>query len=277
MSPAAGVHLRRALRAMAFCSLLGACAGPRNSPAPVSSPDAGSAPDGLPPVQVRTATYELYAPSDAIAHAVRQELDHASLTFQRYFGAAPPPIGVVVFNSAEEMKTFDWAPIRLRVRGVLPWLVQLEANPVSPSAIEGQRAIAHEACPPLPHRPHQRGARPRRPLAGGYAAGVWRPSPSRLVRRGGGDAVRTPRDQRHQGRHDSIGGRLGDSLCGALPNGAPRVAATPGDGGCTTCGRGHERHQTPWRRSPARAARLTGHRPAARLLPRDEFRPRVHG
>jgi hypothetical protein len=78
-------------------------------------------------VQVRHASYELYAPNDSIAQSARAELDHAASSFQDHFGQAPPPIGVVMFGSAEEMRTFDWSPIRARAREVLPWFHSLEA------------------------------------------------------------------------------------------------------------------------------------------------------
>lgn len=136
-----------AMRAVVVCSVLAACAAPGSSPAGAPAAATPIAADGMPPVHVRTATYELYAPTDAIAQAVRGELDRAALTFERHFGAAPPPIGVVVFSSVDELRTFDWAPIRPRVRAVLPWIVQPGADPtVSRSMVEGQRALAHEAC-----------------------------------------------------------------------------------------------------------------------------------
>lgn len=141
-----GLHLARATRVMAACFLLAACAAPRSVPAG-PPPAAAPAPDGLPPVHIKTAKYELYAPSDAVAQALRPELDRAASTFERYFGAAPPPIGVVVFSSPAETRMLDLGPLRTRVRGILPWIVQHESDPtVSRSGVEGHRALAHEAC-----------------------------------------------------------------------------------------------------------------------------------
>ncbi|HYW06355.1 MAG TPA: hypothetical protein VE913_05330 [Longimicrobium sp.] len=94
-----------------------------------------------------SAAYELHAPSDSLARPLRGELDRAADVFERYFEAELPPIGVVVFRSPDEMRAFDWTPIRARFTQVLPWLVQFDANPtISASAVEGRNAIAHEAC-----------------------------------------------------------------------------------------------------------------------------------
>lgn len=128
---------------LALAGLASACAAPQRAPAAAAGPSA----EALPAARVRTASYELYAPNDAVAEAVRQELDRGAAIFERHFGVAPPLIGVMVFNSTDEMRAFDWAPFRARFRAVLPWLVQFEGDPtVSATGVEGQRAISHEAC-----------------------------------------------------------------------------------------------------------------------------------
>lgn len=94
-----------------------------------------------------TAAYELHAPSDSLARPIRGELDRAVGVFERYFGTRPPPIAVVVFRSPDEMRAYDWAPIRARFTEMLPWLVQFGGSPtVGASPVEGNNALAHEAC-----------------------------------------------------------------------------------------------------------------------------------
>lgn len=143
-APAVGQGSRAAVGfLLALGALAAGCATPRTAPPSAVAPPAGASPAP----SVRTASYELHAPSDAIAQTVRVELDRGAATFGRYFGAAPPPIGVVVFKSVDEMRAFDWTPIQSRTSGVLPWLVQFEGNPtVSASTVEGERALSHEAC-----------------------------------------------------------------------------------------------------------------------------------
>jgi len=117
---------------------VGGCATAPAAPAGSAQPGASTRP---------AAAYELYAPSDSVARPMRGELDRAVDVFERYFGAEPPPIAVVVFRSSDEMRAFDWAPIRARHNDVLPWVVRFDADPtVGASAMEERNALAHEAC-----------------------------------------------------------------------------------------------------------------------------------
>jgi len=67
--------------------------------------------------------YELYAPSDRALNVAGQQLNFALTQFMRYFGDVPPRIAVVIFDSPEQAKGFDFTPFRKRGIAALAWVL----------------------------------------------------------------------------------------------------------------------------------------------------------
>jgi|FaiFalFF_MnMetaG_3_1042247.scaffolds.fasta_scaffold07232_4 hypothetical protein len=77
-------------------------------------------PDSM--VSMTSERYELYAPTEEELTKAKEELDYAAEQFFRYFGEYPPKIAVVIFDSPEKMKAFDFTRFRAANIRVLPWI-----------------------------------------------------------------------------------------------------------------------------------------------------------
>ncbi len=111
------IHVIRVVRShwqagfvLAFLAL--ATAGPAlAAPAPPDSMRRASTPQ-----------FDVYATSEKEIMAATQELRRAASQFNRYVGDRPPRIAVVVFDSAERMKGYDFASLREHGLAPLAWI-----------------------------------------------------------------------------------------------------------------------------------------------------------
>ncbi|MGI8496423.1 MAG: hypothetical protein ACR2OG_02410 [Gemmatimonadaceae bacterium] len=65
---------------------------------------------------IRNDRFEVYGPTAASVAAVRDDLDHSTREFRRYFGIYAPLFAVVLFDTPEKSQSFD--PTALRNRGL---------------------------------------------------------------------------------------------------------------------------------------------------------------
>jgi hypothetical protein len=90
-------------------------------------------------LMVQTPTYTLYADSRSELAESRHDLDFAVSKFEYYFGQQPPPITALIFDSAQELQSYNYSPLIKSHQRYLAWLSpeSLASTTVDVAAIPG--------------------------------------------------------------------------------------------------------------------------------------------
>lgn len=130
-----------------FAVVSAGCQGEADNPGPAETPTTTAVSD----YRAVTDHYELIAPNQTDFDSAARDLDAAAAQFEQHFGAAPPPILVLIFENPEQMQRYGVANMQMQDVPVVPWYTEQYMRELAikagsdPGEAGEQRILMHEA------------------------------------------------------------------------------------------------------------------------------------